>query len=89
MRGERDVDDGRAGGRRLHPAPGAALAAVVLRVGGDVGRAVGVEPDLDELPVALVDAEAEHVLRVVVGEQPVLQPGLAARGDARPYTRSP
>ena len=84
VRREGDVDHRGAGVRLGDDAPGTALALVVLTVGGDIGGAVGVEPDLDELPVALVDAEAEHVLRVVVREQPVLQPGLAARGHRAP-----
>ena len=56
----------------------------MLGVRRDRRRAVGVEADLGELPVALVHAEAEDVLRVVVVEEPVLQPGAPAGGDDPP-----
>ena len=56
----------------------------MLGIGRDLGSAVGPEPDLDDLPVALVLAEAEQVLGVVVAPEPVLQPqAVAVRLGAR------
>jgi hypothetical protein len=50
----------------------------MLRVADQLGLAACIEADLDHLPVALVLAEAEQVLRVVIEPEPVLEPGARA-----------
>ena len=47
---------------------------IVLRVHGDLGFHIGVDKDLDHLPVALVIAEVDAGKIVVVVEEPVLKP---------------
>src|SRR5918992_5314373 len=76
MRERGDVDD-RAIALAASLVPVPCLAVLVLGVREHVGR-VAVEPDLHDLPVALVLAPAEQMLRVVVAPEPVLEPGAAA-----------
>ena len=73
VRAARDEDE-RVALVRLDLVPRALLGVRVLRVDGEVGLVV-VHPELDHLPVALVQAGAERE-RVVVVEvpEPVLQP---------------
>jgi hypothetical protein len=68
-----DIDDGVIAAT-LGLFPGARFPELVLGVGDLAGTAGWVEPDLDHLPVPFMLAESVQVLRVVVVEEPVLQP---------------
>ena len=66
--------------------PRAALGRLVLGVDGELRALVGAEPQLHQLPVALVLAagedRADQLVVVVVVEQPVLEPQAALAVDA-------
>ena len=82
VRAAPDVDDRHVAVVRrpqLEVRPLERLAVAVLREGRRARLAVAAEADLDHLPVALVQADPEEVLVVVVVEEPVLEPGVPAR----------
>ena len=83
MRAAGDVDHRPVGvaGDLADLRPRALLGLAVLGVDGEVGRAV-VHPQLDHLPVALVQPDPERQVVVVVEvEEPVLQPQAPAGLD--------
>ena len=89
VRAAGDVDHRPVGvaGDLDHLRPRALLGLAVLGVDGEVGRAV-VDAQLDHLPVALVQADPERQVVVVVEvEEPVLQPQVTVASTAWPYMR--